>query len=495
MLSSIKKTGALALVATFASLLTLYASSFFAGEKKIIYESRSSQPHIRQVDRPSGGSGAKYIDFSDVAQRVTPAVVHIRSIMNDGGTAVFRSSPDQFANPFDLFGRGFPQFDRVPQPSVSSGSGVVINDEGYIVTNHHVVEGADELEVTLHDKRVFKAKVIGKDPSTDLALIKIEADQLSTMVFGNSDDVRVGEWVLAVGNPFNLASTVTAGIVSAKARNINILKGNAAIESFIQTDAAVNPGNSGGALVNDSGELIGINTAIASRTGSFAGYAFAVPSNIATKVIEDLMKHGIVQRAYIGINIREVNGKLKEEYDLSRNTGVYVEGLADHGAAKEAGLAEGDIIISIDGRAVNTVPELQEIIGRRRPGDVVKVGFDRYGKIKEVDMSLRNRAGNTAVVEKSSKTLEALGVSLKELSDSEASKYGVEHGVQIEQISRGQFTQMNIRPGFIVTQVNGKKVKTIEEFENAMMLNDRTVELRGTYPNDRGMYYYSFSLK
>ena len=316
------------------------------------------------------------LDFTAVAEQVMDAVVHIKSTQvvaqASPGPRGYRQLPDPFGDLFGDFFRPHFRFEgphpQIPNPSVGTGSGVIINSEGYIVTNNHVIAGASDIEVTLHDNRTYKAKVIGTDPSTDLALIQIKEKNLPTLPLVNSDDVRVGEWVLAVGNPLNLNSTVTAGIVSAKSRNINILQDQYAIESFIQTDAAINPGNSGGALVNLQGGLIGINTAIASPTGAYAGYGFAVPSNLVSKVVEDLLKHGVVQRGYLGVSIRGVDGSLAREKDLVVTRGVYVDSVMDKSAADEAGIKAGDVIKEINGYSVTTAPQLLEIIGRYRPG-------------------------------------------------------------------------------------------------------------------------------
>jgi Do/DeqQ family serine protease len=346
----------------------------FADSKKVGYE-------IKNINIPT-------FDFAEVSALTTPTVVHIKvkaGVSESRGGRRARPS-----NPFDFFGE---EFDIPRGPSEGSGSGVIISDKGYIVTNNHVVADADEIEVVLNDKRSFKADVVGKDPNTDLALIKIQADGLSPVKIGNSDGVRVGEWVLAVGNPFNLNSTVTAGIVSAKGRNINLLGGNTAIESFIQTDAAVNPGNSGGALINSKGELIGINTAIASQTGSFAGYSFAVPVNIMNKVVKDFMEFGEVQRGFIGVQIREVDAELAKEKGLKEPKGVYVDALTPNGAADKAGIEKGDVIKSVDGKEINSVSSLQEYVGSHRPGDEVKVMLQRDGKDKEIGVILRNKDG------------------------------------------------------------------------------------------------------
>lgn len=329
----------------------------------------------------SVNSSAKYVstgvDFTVAAEKSLNSVVHIITYSKGRQSNVVTLE--------DLFGSFFGQPRRRQQNSnprpVGSGSGVILDNLGYIVTNNHVVHGADRVTVTLNDKREFEAQIIGLDPSTDLALLKIEADNLSPIEIGNSDGLKVGEWVLAVGNPFNLTSTVTAGIVSAKGRNINILSGDMKIESFIQTDAAVNPGNSGGALVNLNGELVGINSAIASQTGSFAGYAFAIPVSIMTKIVSDLKEFGTVQRALLGIVITDITDEFAKANNVNRLDGVYVVEVGEKGGAKEAGMQNGDVIIAVDNASVKSVAEIQDRLTRFSPGDEVKVTVDRHGEI------------------------------------------------------------------------------------------------------------------
>jgi len=322
------------------------------------------------------------IDFTQIAAQSTPAVVHIKTkvIGKSNGNSPFQ---DLFGN--DFYGNAPKKYDY------ASGSGVIIDDRGYIVTNQHVIEDADEIEVVLHDKRSVKARLIGTDSSTDLAVIKIKANNLSIVPYGNSDKVKVGEWVMAVGNPFNLASTVTTGIVSAKARNINIMRDNLAIESFIQTDAAVNSGNSGGALVNLQGQLVGINTAIATPTGYFAGYSFAVPVNIVKKVVSDLIEYGSVQRGFLGVSIRDVDANLADKLGLVAVKGVYVSDVGIGSAAEEAGIYEGDIITKVAGIEVNSSPELQEVVSRYSPNDKIAIILQRAGQTKDVNVKLKSK--------------------------------------------------------------------------------------------------------
>lgn len=318
-------------------------------------------------------------DFTEAAERTMPAVVHITAKQNKKEDTEKRQQ-----SPFEFF---FGPMESMPKQG--TGSGVIIDENGYIVTNNHVVDFADEITVTLYDQRKFKATKVGTDPTTDLALIKIEAEELPILTYGNSDDVKVGEWVLAVGNPFNLTSTVTAGIVSAKGRNIDILEGRTAIESFIQTDAAVNPGNSGGALVDQNGNLIGINTAIASRTGSFSGYSFAVPTSIVMKVVEDLKEFGSAQRGFMGVSIQSMDSELADDLGVDIIEGVHIADIEDGGAADDAGMRIDDIVTEVNGRIVKTAPELQEMVGRNRPGDEVEVTINRKGTLKKLYITLR----------------------------------------------------------------------------------------------------------
>jgi serine protease Do len=364
-------------------------------------------------------------DFSEVSEAVMPTVVHIKTISNpkQDQTAENGRGGQGGQNPFDFFGPGFNMPQRPQGPQMASGSGVIISTDGYIVTNNHVVADADNIEVVLYDKRSYKGDVIGRDPNTDMALIKIDADNLNAITVGNSDESKVGQWVLAVGNPFNLTSTVTAGIISAKGRNIQLLGGGSAIESFIQTDAAVNPGNSGGALVNTKGELIGINTAIASQTGQYEGYSFAVPANLMKKVIKDFKEFGEVQRGYLGVEIQDIDNKIAEEKGLSRPQGILVRSVNDNSAAEDAGVKKGDVIIKIDGITVNSVSSLQELVGTKRPGDHAKITLLRDNKEKEYDVILKNKDGKTGIITSATKEMKkGLGASFDPVSETEKAK-------------------------------------------------------------------------
>ena len=372
----------------------------------------------------------------------------------------------------------------------------MITDDGYIVTNNHVIANASDIEVTLHDNRTYKAKVIGTDPSTDLALIQIKEKGLPFLPFGNSDEVKVGEWVLAVGNPFNLNSTVTAGIVSAKGRNINILPNQSAIESFIQTDAAINPGNSGGALVDMNGGLIGVNTAIASPTGAYAGYGFAVPAQMVEKVVSDLKKYGMVQRGYLGIMIRDVDGNLAREKDLAITAGVYVDSLLENSAAKAAGLEKGDVILAVDGKEVKKAPELQELVARHRPGDKVSLKVDRSGQEKVYIVTLNNREGKTELLDKDSPTvLTVLGAELEDLDQRTAKKLDIEGGVRVNKLYPGKLRQQTqMKEGFIITKVNQQTIRSVDQLIEMLQNYEGGVMVEGVYEDIPGTYYYAFGL-
>ncbi len=416
------------------------------------------------------------IDFTQAAEKSVNAVVHIKTEMR-----VKTQAYDDFFGPFRNYFYGYPQQSAI----IAYGSGVVISPDGYIVTNNHVVEGADEITVTFNDKREMKAKIIGTAPSTDLALIKVDATDLPYLTYGNSDDLKVGEWVLAVGNPFNLTSTVTAGIVSAKARNINILGDRSSIESFIQTDAAVNRGNSGGALVNTKGELVGINAAIASHTGVYEGYSFAIPVNIVRKVVDDLMKYGEIQRAYLGVQIRDIDASFAKDNGLPEVGGVYIAGVVDGGGADDAGIREGDVITAINDTPINTISELTGAIGQYSPGDVVKVTVHRDGKEKVFQVTLKNQNGTTTLVHLGNEFFnDALNVSLRKAKMEELTNAGIDNGLVVTGVKDGILKRGGIVKGFIITRVNGKDVNSEDDLNNALGLSKhRIVKLKGIYPN------------
>ncbi|WP_245967124.1 Do family serine endopeptidase [Ulvibacterium marinum] len=442
----------------------------------------------------------KPLDFTVTADKVLDAVVNIKSTQSGkryDGQGEYRQLPDPFKDFFGDMFKDLPQGEGSrPQPMYGAGSGVIINDQGYIVTNNHVIANADEIEVTLHDNGTYKATVIGTDPTTDLALIQIKADNLSPLALVNSDDVQIGEWVLAVGNPFSLTSTVTAGIVSAKGRNININREKFAVESFIQTDAAINPGNSGGALVNLEGNLIGINTAIASRTGTYNGYGFAVPSNIVSKVVEDLLKYGNVQRGMLGVSIRTMDGNLAKEKDVDFTKGVWVENVGEDSAAEKAGIEKGDIIVKVDENETLTSPRLQEIIARHRPGDKVMVTVNRDGKEIEFDVVLENARGNTEIIRKEKKeVLNLLGADFENLGKEEAEKLNLDGGVKVTHLYAGKLRkETQMQEGFIITHIDGKKVVDIKDVSKALENKEGGVMLEGVYEDRPGKHYYAFGM-
>lgn len=423
-------------------------------------------------------------NFVTASAIATPAVVHIKTKVST--TSNDRNgAPDPFR---EFFG---PEFFGPRGPQMGSGSGVILSADGFIVTNNHVINGADEIEVVLNDKRSFNGTIVGTDPSTDIALIKIEASGLPYLSFGNSDNLQVGEWVLAVGNPFNLTSTVTAGIVSAKGRNINILGGGNSIEAFIQTDAAVNPGNSGGALVNVKGELIGINTAIATNTGSYQGYSFAVPANIAGKVVEDLRNYGTVQRAYLGVQIQDVDATIASKEGLSVSYGALVADFLPNSAAESAGLKKGDVVIKIEEVVVRSTPQLMEVVSRKRPGEKVKVVIDRKGKQLDFTITLRGADGGTAVVKGEAKPemAAALGASFEAASKRELESLKIDGGVKVTKLNNGVLKNTGMREGFIITRVDKTPVKTPKELTKTLQQANGGVLIEGYYPNGAKAYY------
>lgn len=435
-------------------------------------------------------------DFTNAAGKAIPSVVHIRSTIKETPSVQQLQIPEPFR---DFFGDNNLGNNQKPEPAVASGSGVIIRPDGYIVTNNHVVADASKLEVTLNDNRTFDADVVGTDPNTDLALIRIDAKDLPSMPIGNSDEAKVGEWVLAVGNPFNLESTVTAGIVSAKGRNINIYEDRAAIESFIQTDAAINPGNSGGALVDLDGNLIGINTAIATPTGVYAGYGFAVPSNLMKKVVDDLINYGKVQRAYLGVTIHNLDSKLAKEKKIPANEGIYIDSVMADGAAQSAGIRPGDVIIKLDGNMIKTSSQLQEDIARHKPGDEITLVVLRQGKEKTINVNLKNISGNTEITKAyKDEILKGLGAEFENISKSEQSKLGIEGkgGVRVTHLYLGKLTQQtDIQEGFIITAVNNKEISNMDDLITELKKSHEGVLIQGFYPqNPTQKVFYGFSL-
>ena len=416
-------------------------------------------------DNEASNSQASVVlpDLTSASEKTINTVVHITTKV-----------PRQVSrDPFYEFFYGPQQPSE--QYAYGAGSGVIINSEGYIVTNNHVIDKAKTIEVTLNNNKKYEAELIGTDPNTDLAVLKIKADHLQPVTIGNSDDVRIGEWVLAVGNPFDLTSTVTAGIVSAKSRNINIIgsrkKDALPIESFIQTDAAVNPGNSGGALVNVRGELIGINTAIASNTGSYAGYSFAIPVNLMRKVVGDIMEYGMVQRGFIGARIANVTQEIMNEEKLPDTKGVYIAEVIEGGAAQKTGIKKGEVILEVNGKAVNSSSELLEEVGKGSPGQKMAVLVrSAKGKERTVDLILQNSDGDTALIAKNNaeETLGKLGASFTELSTDEKEKLGISCGIKIEKLGAGKLKSLGLKEGMVISGLNNKKVCSVEEFQTIL---------------------------
>lgn len=451
---------------------------YHENELKVIQEWRAQKVNNTQLDRllrsdrlHSRLMSTSPTDFIEAADLSTPAVVFIESISD--------SNKDNFS---------------LPNRALSTGSGVIVSNDGYIVTNNHVIENAKKIQVLLNDNREFEAKLIGTDPNTDLALLKIESIGLPYLMFGNSDSARIGEWVLAVGNPFRLQSTVTAGIISAKARNINILNSQQyRIESFIQTDAAVNPGNSGGALVNTAGELVGINTAIMTYSGSYEGYSFSIPSNLVRKVIADLKEFGVVQRGLLGVTIENVDDVKAKQFGLDRVTGVYISNTTKSGAADEAGLQSDDIILEVNGRKVASVSELQEIIGIFRPGIEVTLTYWRDGAARTAKAVLKNQINSTELIAtRKDPILVQLGFELRDLSEKENKEFN-QTGVRVLSIyQNSKIFKTNMAPNYIITSVNNKKIKSVDELIAIINSSNDKITLDGFYEKYKGKYPYSF---
>jgi serine protease Do len=478
-----KKILSTLLIAAIGGTSAIYIQQKFFKEGSFSSTTVASMP-VRFVS--SGSVPMNAPDFTQAAEASVNAVVHIK-------TRVEEKYDQLNYDPFHQFFYGQPQ-QRIQQ---GSGSGVIIDKNGYIVTNNHVIDGASEIQVVLNDKRTYSAELVGADPQTDLALLKIKEKDLPIMPYGNSDNVKVGEWCLAVGNPFNLNSTVTAGIISAKGRNINILendpsRGMFPIESFIQTDAAVNPGNSGGALVSTTGELIGINSAIASQNGAYIGYSFAIPVNIVKKVVADLAELGVVQRAFIGVSIHDIDSKFAEEKGLKNLNGVYVSGLSENGSAEQAGVEIGDVITKVEEIDVKNVAELQEQVGKYRPGDKIKVSLVRSGKEMNLPVVLKNKEGNVGIVKKekpAEKPIFTLGAAFEQVTKEEMTRLKISNGVRISKLQNGKMAAAGIREGFIVTSIDKKKVNNIDDVESALKNKQGGVLIEGIYPNGMRAYY------
>lgn len=478
------------IAALAASALTGAASAYFVTNQK--GEAEPTAPHATtEFASDSVGShftaydAQNYPDLTYAAENAVKAVVNIEKTEE----VQYSRQSDPF---FDFFfgpqGGGSMQ----PQERRSGGSGVIISEDGYIVTNNHVVENASKLRVKLNDNRVFDAKIIGTDPTTDVALIKIEGEKLPTIPFGSSDALRLGEWVLAIGSPFDLQSTITAGIVSAKARQLNVIPNEFSIESFIQTDAAVNPGNSGGALVNTRGELVGINTVIKSSTGSYIGYSFAVPESIVKKVVIDLKEYGIVQRAMLGISYRPVDqafiDEQGEESGIKEIGGAYVASVDPEGAASAAGIRKGDVIMSINGVKINDRATLSEQIGKHRPNDKVKISVKRGDDMKHFEVVLRNKAGKAELISKDDVDVEqSLGGKFAAVNERAMRELDIKGGLQVTQIKQGGLlAKARVREGFIITHINDRPVRSVNDLSK---INEKITSIDGIYPNGRSASY------
>ena len=479
------------LVAAISAGAAVGTSAYLINKNQPVFGTSGSANTFNQPIRLAGYNtvAAENTDFTTAAESTVHGVVHIKATTNAKQYADGGNQP-QYVDPFEYFfgfgGRGGFQRPQ-PQPRVGAGSGVIISTDGYIITNNHVIDGADELEVTLNDNRKFAAKLVGTDPTTDIALLKIDAKDLPTIPFGDSEKLKVGEWVLAVGNPFNLTSTVTAGIVSAKGRGISMGGGDKSkIESFIQTDAAVNPGNSGGALVNTKGELVGINTAIYSETGNFAGYSFAVPISMGD--IADMLGY-----PNLPAKQKEELSTLKSKIKVSE--GACVADFADRSTAKEAGIEKGDVIVAVNGAKVKSANALQEQISKYRPGDKVQVTVDRNGSTKTFNVELRNAQGSTAVVKGAADSAEVLGAAFSALTNEQKRELGVSYGIEVTGLLNGKLKDAGIKKGFIIMVVNDQKISSPEQLEKIVDKvlkgneDDRYIVVKGFYPNGRTKVY------
>ena len=493
---NLKQIVAVVILSAATTVGTLWVYNHFSKGGTYVYQNSQDNNDTGKV--PSNYAGfnglneAAAVDFTAAASAALPATVHIKTKVTRTVSNNLPRSP--FSDLFDMdlddfFGGGGGRMRSIPQ--MASGSGAIISEDGYIVTNNHVVSGADEINVTLNNKKAFKAKLIAADPSSDLAVIKIDAKNLPFLIYGNSDDVKVGQWVLAVGYPLTLETTVTAGIVSAKGRtlDINSRQSDSPIESFIQTDAAVNPGNSGGPLITTDGKLIGINSAIASPTGAYAGYSFTIPVNIVKKIVSDLMKHGTVQRAYLGIEYPrdDISDEDRAKGGITQGEGVQVVDVRAGGAAEAAGIKVGDFITKVNGVPVISGADIVGQIATYRPGDKITLTYRRAGKENTSNVTLRNISGTTDMVKDSK--LDKLGAELQTLSKNVAKEYGINGGVIIKAIKPvGVLSKVRIQEGYVILKANNKEVKSVEELRKVLDESTGTVKLEGMYPGYEGIY-------
>ncbi len=493
----LKQVAGIVFISAATTLGSLWGYNHFTQTGTYLYAQDSSKVPANYAKFFEGGKSVGPADFVDAASAAIPATVHIKTkTVRQASNNLPRKNPfsDLFGiDPNDFFG------DRSRSlPEMGSGSGVIISEDGYIVTNNHVVDGADEVTVTLSNKKSFKAKVVATDPSTDLAVVKVEAKGLPFLLYGNSDEIKVGQWVLAVGYPLSLETTVTAGIVSAKGRSIDInsRQSQAPVESFIQTDAAVNPGNSGGPLINPQGQLIGINSAIASPTGSYAGYSFTIPVNIVKKVVTDLIKYGTTQRAYLGIEYAPDNltDEQKKQDGILDEEGVFIKNVRLNGAAAKAGLKTGDLITKLNGIPINNGSELVGQIAIYRPGDKIKISYRRGGIDMEASIILMNSSGNTDIVKNSA--FDRLGASLVALQKNDAVKLNVKGGIVVASISdKGLFSKTRMEEGFVILKINGQQVSTVDEFRKIVeQAGNGSLKLEGVYPGYDGSFTYPLKL-
>jgi Do/DeqQ family serine protease len=453
-------------IALFSAVITLFLYTMLVEKPASAdLESGAIKMPVQLTGNKAMADGP--IDFSDVAESVVHAVVHVKTKTIQDYTS---------RNPIMEYFYG--ESSRESREVPGYGSGVIISADGYIITNNHVIEDANEVEVALNDIRTFTAVVVGRDPSTDIALLKIDAKGLPYLTYGDSDKLRLGQWVLAIGNPFNLTSSVTAGIVSAKGRSLGLLEDQYRIESFIQTDAALNRGNSGGALVTTDGDLVGITSAILSPSGSYAGNSFAIPVSIVSKVVADLKEYGEVQRAIIGVNISDITSQDIKDNKLGEARGVMVTGITANGAAEAAGIKEGDIIVKVDGRFTNTTADLQEEISRKRPGDKVSVVVIRKSSEKEFNVVLRNLSGTTDIVKAGESGGAIMGVIFQPLTTSEKEKFRTSTGMMVTTIGDGRLKDIGVRRGDVITEMNGKSVNKLSDIRDA---TNNGTELKSIY--------------